>query len=115
MRVYISGPMTGLPNFNHDEFNRVAAELRNRGYEVLNPAETKVEEYPLDFQPRNENDERKMWQAYMREAIRMMMDADVIVTLPGWEKSRGAKIEVILGNDLGIPVYAVGEFMGIAT
>ena len=38
-RVYIAGPMTGLPDFNYPAFNAAAAKLRALGLEVLNPAE----------------------------------------------------------------------------
>ena len=37
--VYISGPMTGIAEYNFPLFNRVAAQFRADGYSVLNPAE----------------------------------------------------------------------------
>lgn len=39
MRLYISGPMTDMPNHNYLAFNEAAKQLREAGYEVLNPAE----------------------------------------------------------------------------
>jgi len=36
---YISGPMTGLPEHNFPAFNAAAAYYRERGFEVINPAE----------------------------------------------------------------------------
>lgn len=38
-RIYIAGPMTGLPDFNFPAFNDMAAILRGLGYHVENPAE----------------------------------------------------------------------------
>lgn len=38
-RVYVAGPMTGIPDFNYPAFNAVADQLRAQGYEVENPAD----------------------------------------------------------------------------
>ena len=39
VRVYIAGPMTGIPQYNFPEFDRVATLLRAMGYDVVSPAE----------------------------------------------------------------------------
>ena len=39
MRTYIAGPMTGIEALNFPLFHRVAAELRARGIDAVNPAE----------------------------------------------------------------------------
>ena len=33
-RVYVAGPMTGLPDFNYPAFNAEAQRLRGLGYQV---------------------------------------------------------------------------------
>lgn len=38
-RVYIAGPMTGLPDFNYPLFHMAAARWRAAGWVVCNPAE----------------------------------------------------------------------------
>lgn len=38
-RIYLSGPMTGMPNKNFPAFNAEAKRLRLLGYEVVNPVE----------------------------------------------------------------------------
>jgi hypothetical protein len=93
MKLYISGPMTGLPEFNFPAFMAAAKELRKRGHQVCNPAEKNEEGNP-DMQ----------WIDYMRLDIKMLMDCDGVACLPGWENSRGAKIEVDLARSLGFPV-----------
>lgn len=86
--IYLSGPMTGLPDYNYPAFNALAAALRGRGFVVNNPAEA--------------GSIGRSWEECMRAAIRMLCGSDVVVALPGWENSRGAKIEVGLATDLGL-------------
>ncbi|HEY7417690.1 MAG TPA: DUF4406 domain-containing protein, partial [Ktedonobacteraceae bacterium] len=38
MRVYISGPMTGLPQANYPLFHEAERVVREMGHEPLNPA-----------------------------------------------------------------------------
>jgi hypothetical protein len=37
--IYISGPMSGLPNLNFPAFYAAQAKLEAEGYKVVNPAE----------------------------------------------------------------------------
>ncbi|ATH84255.1 hypothetical protein CO724_17520 [Ectopseudomonas mendocina] len=74
-RLYLSGPMTGLPAFNYPAFHAEAARLRALGYHVENPAE---------------NPPQDSWEAYMAVCIPQMRTCDTIALLPGWSESRGA-------------------------
>ena len=90
-RIYVAGPMTGLPDFNYPAFHAAAEALRYRGYEVENPAE-------------NPDPPGKTWLGYMRLAIPQMLTCDTVLLLPGWSKSRGARIEAVIAGlfDLSI-------------
>jgi hypothetical protein len=99
VKVYIAGPMTGLPDFNYPTFFKAAERLREAGYEPLNPAREAGREGCTD------------WLAFMRAGLRDLADADGVATLPGYEQSRGAWIEVRLARDLGFPVRTVDEWM----
>jgi|SRR5579875_3669374 len=99
-KVYLSGPMSGLPNFNYNTFHAVAAELRNAGYKVVSPAE-------------NVDDPSADWSDFMRRDIALMLQTDIIVALPGWEKSRGASIEIALGVKLGMNVFEYPDLQEI--
>ena len=37
-KIYIAGPISGLPNFNRDAFNAEAHRLLGLGHVALNPA-----------------------------------------------------------------------------
>ncbi len=90
-RIYIAGPMTGLPEFNYPAFNAKAAELRAQGWHVENPAENPVPECGT-------------WLGYMRMALRQLALCDAIYMLPGHERSRGAGIELRLATGMGLEV-----------
>ena len=89
--IYISGPMTGLPEFNFPAFHAAAKRLRADGNEVRNPAE--VGEEP-----------GLQWEDYMRKDLRLLCDCDAIYLLPGWEKSKGAHLELHIAHRLGMEV-----------
>lgn len=89
--VYISGPMTGYPEYNYPAFIKAEEELRKMGYtKIINPA--KIDHPDTD------------WSNCMRRAITELMKADAVVLLPGWNHSKGANIEVKLAINLGMPV-----------
>lgn len=96
MRLYVAGPMTGVPGGNRDEFLRVEHELRDLGYDVLNPA--RIEElYNPGGAPR-------AWDWYMRHALQMLAACKGVATLAGWTYSRGATLEVDVAMRLGMGV-----------
>ena len=68
-RIYIAGPMSGLPDLNYPAFNAMAAKLRAHGHHVENPAE---------------NPECDSWEAYMRLAIAQLVTCGTLVLLDGW-------------------------------
>lgn len=99
--IYISGPMSGLPDCNYPAFNAAAAQLRALGYRVENPAE-------------NPEPPCKSWEGYMRLALAQLVQCDLNVRLPGWVCSRGARIESGISKMLGIEVYDYSEFVNHA-
>jgi hypothetical protein len=94
-RIYLSGPMTGLPDYNYPAFNAEAARLRALGYTVENPAENPL---PADAP----------WHMCMRDAIRQMLTCDTVAFLPGWQVSRGANVEIELAGHLRMAVIESG-------
>jgi len=91
-RIYVSGPMTGLPNHNFPAFHAAAARLREAGWEVINPAENFGGRTDL---PR---------ETYLRADVILVAQCEAMALLPGWQESRGAKLEYLLARELGMPV-----------
>lgn len=99
MRLYLAGPMSGLPEYNYPAFNDAAARLREAGFFVANPAE---------IEPPNPN---PTWADWMRAAITLMLTCDAIALLDGWQMSRGAVIERDLANRLGMKTKGVEAWL----
>jgi hypothetical protein len=86
--------MTGLPEFNYPAFHRAAEALRSAGHDVINPAE-------------NLPPPCKSWLGYMRMSVAQVASVDGVVMLPGWPRSRGARIEFLLAWLLGLGIYSM--------
>lgn len=98
-KLYLSGPMTGLPNLNREAFAVAAKKLRKKGYKVVNPPE-------LD-----RNSPQRSWEGCLRRDIREMLECDKIATLAGWRRSKGANLEVYIGKQLKYFIAPVKTFL----
>lgn len=92
IKVYLAGPMTGLPEFNFPTFYKAAEILKAKGFIVENPAE------------HAKNKPQSSWSGYMRQAIKILVDCDEVYLLPGWGHSSGANEEHNLARILNMPI-----------
>ena len=102
MKVYISGPMSGIKDLNFPAFNTAAAIWRAGNHSVLNPAEKSSETSDPDKDVKAGSND---WIMYLKDDIKALVDCDAIAVLPGWIKSKGAKLEVHIATELSMPVY----------
>lgn len=93
MKIYISGPMTGRPEFNFPAFHRAERELKALGWKVKNPA-------------RNfGGDQNRQYAEYLRKDIVDILTVDAIYMLHGWEASKGATLEHALAAALELKIF----------
>jgi hypothetical protein len=90
-RIYIVGPMTGLPELNFPAFYAAAEKLRATGFDVVNPAEINA-------------DPDMGWTECMRRDITELVTCSGIFLLPGHERSRGASLELLIARALDMSV-----------
>lgn len=111
MKIYVAGPMRGIPHFNFPAFNAATATLREAGHHVFNPVERDNERHRTDISAGNhEGCEVKAAQQHgfsLREALADDLEficrhADAIALLPGWENSKGANAERATAMALGL-------------
>lgn len=100
MRVYIAGPMKGLPEYNFPAFFAAEERLASLGWEVVSPARHDIE---LDgFDPATIQPESH--EFYMRRDLPLVASCDAIAMLPGWVRSRGAMAEHYVAIQCGLAV-----------
>lgn len=97
MRLYLAGPMAGLPEHNFPAFHAEAARLRALGYHVENPAEINA-----DGAPR---------AVCMRRDLQALMRCEVIALLDGWHTSAGAHCERDAAVQLNITVVMARDLV----
>lgn len=144
--LYISGPMTNVPQFNVPLFDAVAACLREKGWNVVSPAELDSDDVRAAAlaSPDGKVGEgglvaNETWGDMLSRDVKLLADGvkvcepdevllqrikdlgqfrdnegptdldigvdrkverkriDAIALLPGWEKSRGARLEAFVG------------------
>lgn len=98
MRIYIAGPMTGLPELNFPAFHAAAICLRARGHDAVNPAEIP-------------QDKSAGWDACMRRALAQMLTCEAVALLPDWQRSRGASLEAFVAAQLGLDVLPITQVL----
>lgn len=103
MKIYVAGPMTGLPEFNYPAFIEAARMLRELGYEVYNPVDTNDNNPNPEVVP--------SWEWYMREGLKMVLECDGIALLPGWATSRGAMLERHVAESLKMEIRPLHEWL----
>lgn len=91
--IYLAGPMTGYPDCNFPAFIAAATSLRDRGYAVVSPAEIEADKL------------HEPWVYYLKRDIAIIVqECTAIAVLPGWQTSRGARLEAFVAHSLGLPV-----------
>lgn len=101
--IYIAGPMTGINEYNFAAFDMAEADLRAKGWEVINPAQM---DRDIGFDPSIDiADKEFLHHAMIRDTDAIIHDADALALLPGWEKSKGARGELGLAFWKHIPAY----------
>jgi len=101
---YIAGPMTGIPQFNFPAFSEAAAALRSNGFEIIAPHEQDSPDVQaaalksLDGALVDGQIAGETWGQILSRDVRLIADrVGGIILLPGWEKSRGARLEAFVG------------------
>ncbi|HOI31200.1 MAG: DUF4406 domain-containing protein [Bacteroidales bacterium] len=93
-KVYIIGPVTGLPRDEvRDNFGLAEQELKNIGMIPVNP---------INLVP-----ETSDWNKAMRICIANLVQCDMVLILPNHLHSKGAMIELQIARGLAMPELSI--------
>jgi hypothetical protein len=106
MKIYISGPISGQPDFNTKAFKNAFEFIFKEcellpTFEVINPLD--IADWVINHFKEVGIKSPPMWEDFMRQDIKALVEVSCVYFLPGWEKSRGATIEHFIAQSLGIP------------
>ena len=110
MKVYLAGPMSGIPQFNFPAFFAAADRLRAKGHEVFNPAEEDIKRSGNGWWENSDGSHRNLpegitYRECLRHDLNWILDhAEGIALLPGWEKSKGVAAEHALAVALNLTI-----------
>lgn len=101
-RIYLCGPMSGVPQHNIPLFDYVATVLRNLDHTIVSPAE--LDDYETRCTALASKDglgvivNGQTWGDFLARDVKLIADGlDAICVLPNWQFSRGARLECFVG------------------
>jgi len=100
MKLYLCGAISGDRLFKH-KFRDAEDRLKAKGFQVLNPVDLNV---PSDVE---------YWQTAMKQAIKLMMDADAIAVINDVYSiaSTGMRVELNLAHAIGMTVRVLEQWI----
>ena len=100
MKVYVSGKMRGVHNYNRGQFDRWTRQLKELGFDAVNPMEigdSIATPEEIDASP-------ELVEKVLEADIAALRKCDAIFMLRGWETSEGARHELKVALDMNIPI-----------
>lgn len=105
LKIYIAGPMRGIPGDNRDAFAAAATLLRGLGHTVVSPAEYDIaNDIPSGGIDRNALKKAMLWD------LQQIAECDCVVLLDDWIQSGGVRLELEMARFCGCQVKSVREF-----
>lgn len=98
MKIYISGQITGLElKEARAQFDKAEKILIEKGHNPVNPMRI------------NNPIAGKTWVDYMLDDLKLLFDCEAIYLLDNWQASKGARIEYLIAQEMGMAVLRANE------
>lgn len=109
MKVFISGPMTGIEKYNFPKFLAMEEAIRKMGWKPVNPVHI-----CRKYKEKDVLSSKKVFDKMIQEEMDALATCDTILLLKGWENSKGAKAEAKKALDLGLGIMTEDGLRSIA-
>lgn len=106
IKFYVAGGMSGYPDYNFPEFDRVCQAIRRAGHIALGPQELdRLCGYDECYLREHTVTEEEIRKLLLRDLMLISQEATAICVLSGWARSKGAVAEVAFAMRLKLPIY----------
>jgi hypothetical protein len=119
MKLYLSGGIAGVRDFVK-HFKNHAKALEACGYEVVNPLEignkcntTSIQASCWETFPATNVGADHTWECYLRWDLVEALQCDGVAVMPGAEMSRGARREIYVAGECGLPIRTVEDWIDL--
>lgn len=106
-KIYIMGPITGITNENIEAFRDMERKIKeiipNCQVVVPHDLDAKINE-DLKISLNEEDWNEYVWASYMKVCIPEVVSSNMLISLNGWEMSRGSRLEKNIADQLGIAI-----------
>lgn len=109
MKVYIAGPMKGMPDRNEPAFRHAAKLLIMQGHYPISPLDVHPSEHSGPCPDGYDFHDGHSSSCYLRTDIRALTTCDGIQLLHGWMQSTGARIEFAVAEACCLTVLHPGD------
>lgn len=117
-RIYLSGPMTNIPDLNRPAFFAAEKRLTAGGNFVINPhrisalfgtADELAAAFAAVYVINECQPEARLARAVMDADLAAVRSCDAIYLLKGWKTSRGARRELAEALKYGLEIFEEGD------
>ena len=105
-RVYIAGPMRGIPLWNFPAFDEWRDFMYEAGWYVISPADM---DRDLGIDEHDYPDLPFTMEDAMSRDIEQILSCTAILLLPGWENSTGVATELTVAKAIGLQILRAVE------
>ena len=106
VKVYVSGKMRGVKDYNRVNFAKWTRKLNEEGYDAVNPF--KVGE--KFGRPEDIEKDHELFAKVFDADMKALAECDAIFMMNGWETSSGAKTELLYALEHNMVIMTESEY-----
>ena len=94
--------MTGIDGYNFPAFEKAADHLRAQGLDIYSPTDIDMGETP-------ETRGMKPHSEYLKACLKVLVECEVAIMMPGWPQSKGAQVEFMVALAMGMKIFILSK------